>query len=61
VGLHASHVVAGLLMMTVTAVFALNGALQPHHARRVKTLALYWHFVDAVWLVVFTVVYWIGR
>ncbi len=61
VGLHASHVVAGLLMMTVTAVFALNGALEPRHAKRVKVLALYWHFVDAVWIVVFTVVYWIGR
>jgi cytochrome c oxidase subunit 3/cytochrome o ubiquinol oxidase subunit 3 len=61
VGLHASHVIAGLLMMTVTAVFSLTGALRPSHARRVKVLALYWHFVDAVWIVVFTVVYWIGR
>jgi cytochrome c oxidase subunit III len=61
VGLHASHVIAGLLMMTVTAVFSLTGALKPAHAHRVKTLALYWHFVDAVWIVVFTVVYWIGR
>jgi cytochrome c oxidase subunit III len=61
VGLHASHVIAGLLMMLVTAVFALTGALRPAHAKRVKVLALYWHFVDAVWLVVFTVVYWIGR
>lgn len=61
VGLHASHVVAGLLMMTVTAVFSLTGALRPAHAKRVKVLALYWHFVDAVWIVVFTVVYWIGR
>jgi cytochrome c oxidase subunit 3 len=61
VGLHASHVVAGLLMMLVTAVFALSGKLKPAHAERVKVLALYWHFVDAVWVVVFTVVYWIGR
>jgi cytochrome c oxidase subunit III len=61
VGLHASHVIAGLLMMLVTAVFALTGKLKPSHAERVKTLALYWHFVDAVWVVVFTVVYWIGR
>lgn len=61
VGLHASHVVAGLLMMTVTLVFALSGAVQQKHAERIKVLALYWHFVDAVWIVVFTVVYWIGR
>ena len=61
VGLHASHVIAGLLMMMVVAVFALTGAVTQKHAERVKVLALYWHFVDAVWIVVFTVVYWIGR
>jgi cytochrome c oxidase subunit 3 len=61
VGLHASHVVAGLLMMLVTAILALTGKVQQRHAERVKVLALYWHFVDAVWVVVFTVVYWIGR
>lgn len=61
VGLHASHVVAGLTMMLVTLVFALSGAVQQKHAERIKVLALYWHFVDAVWIVVFTVVYWIGR
>jgi cytochrome c oxidase subunit III len=61
VGLHASHVVAGLLMMLVTLVFALSGAVTQKHAERVKVLALYWHFVDAVWIVVFTVVYVVGR
>lgn len=61
VGLHASHVVVGLIMMLVTLVFALAGTVGPQHAYRVKTLALYWHFVDAVWVVVFTVVYVVGR
>jgi cytochrome c oxidase subunit 3/cytochrome o ubiquinol oxidase subunit 3 len=61
VGLHASHVVVGLLMMTVTMAFALTGKLRVEHAERVKVLALYWHFVDAVWVVVFTVVYVVGR
>ena len=61
VGLHASHVIVGLLMMLVTLVFALAGAVGPQHAYRVKTLALYWHFVDAVWVVVFTLVYLVGR
>jgi cytochrome c oxidase subunit III len=61
VGLHASHVIIGLLMMLITLVFSLTGALKPHHAERVKVLALYWHFVDAVWIVVFTVVYVVGR
>jgi cytochrome c oxidase subunit III len=61
VGLHASHVIVGLLMMLVTLTFALTGHVRPEHAYRVKVLALYWHFVDAVWVVVFTVVYVVGR
>jgi cytochrome c oxidase subunit III len=61
VGLHASHVVVGLLMMLTVTAFALTGHLRAEHAERVKVLALYWHFVDAVWVVVFTVVYVVGR
>ena len=61
VGLHASHVIVGLIMLLVTLAFALTGKLNPTHAERVKVLALYWHFVDAVWVVVFTVVYIVGR
>ncbi len=61
VGLHASHVVVGLLMMLIVLGFGMTGALKPAHAYRVKVLALYWHFVDAVWVVVFTVVYVVGR
>jgi cytochrome c oxidase subunit 3/cytochrome o ubiquinol oxidase subunit 3 len=61
VGLHASHVVIGLTMLLITLVFALMGKLNVTHAVRVKVLALYWHFVDAVWVVVFTVVYIVGR
>ena len=61
VGLHASHVIVGLLMMLVVMVFTLLGKVEQRHAQRIKTLALYWHFVDAVWVVVFTVVYVVGR
>ena len=61
VGLHASHVVVWLLALTLVMVFALCGAIKREHAERVEVLALYWHFVDAVWVVVFTVVYIIGR
>ena len=61
VGLHASHVVVGLLMMLLVLAFAFTRTLRPEHAHRVKVLALYWHFVDAVWVVVFTVVYVVGR
>jgi cytochrome c oxidase subunit 3/cytochrome o ubiquinol oxidase subunit 3 len=61
VGLHASHVVIGLIMLLITLIFALTGRLNATHSERVKVLALYWHFVDAVWVVVFTVVYIVGR
>ena len=61
VGLHASHVIVGLLALTAVLVFALVGGVKSEHVERVEVLALYWHFVDAVWVVVFTVVYIIGR
>ena len=61
VGLHASHVVVGLTMLLIVLLFSLLGHVRAHHASRIKVLAMYWHFVDAVWVVVFTVVYVIGR
>ena len=61
VGLHASHVVAGLLMLTVTLILGLIGKVRQEHAARFHALSLYWHFVDAIWIVVFTVVYILGR
>lgn len=61
VGLHATHVVVGLIMLIATLLFTMTGKLKPVHAHRVEVLSLYWHFVDAVWVVVFTVVYIIGR
>ena len=61
VGLHAFHVIVGLLALTIVLVLALRGAIKREHAERLEVLALYWHFVDAVWVIVFTVVYIIGR
>ena len=61
VGLHATHVVLGLLMLSVVFAFTVAGKVTVDHAQRIGTLALYWHFVDAVWVVVFTVVYVLGR
>ena len=61
VGLHASHVIVGLTMLTTVLILTLTGHVKQQHAHRFKTLALYWHFVDAVWVVVFTVVYILGR
>ena len=61
VGLHAFHVTAGLIMLSVVLFFGLAGRVGPEHSDRVSVLSLYWHFVDAVWVVVFTVVYVLGR
>ncbi len=60
VGLHASHVVLGLTLLLITLVLGLRGSMRGQ-SRRFELLAWYWHFVDAVWVVVFTVVYLIGR
>jgi cytochrome c oxidase subunit 3/cytochrome o ubiquinol oxidase subunit 3 len=61
VGLHATHVVVGLVMLSIVFLFGLAGRVGPEHSERVDVLSMYWHFVDAVWVVVFTVVYIIGR
>jgi len=61
VGLHATHVIVGLLMLTLALAFGLLGRMHERHAERLEILSLYWHFVDAVWVVVFTVVYVLGR
>jgi len=61
VGLHATHVVVGLFMLTVTLALVLRGRVSEKHWERLEVLSLYWHFVDGVWVVVFTVVYVLGR
>jgi cytochrome c oxidase subunit 3/cytochrome o ubiquinol oxidase subunit 3 len=61
VGLHATHVIVGLFMLTLTLIFSLRGLVTSEHAERLDVLSLYWHFVDAVWVVVFLVVYVLGR
>jgi len=61
VGLHGFHVVVGLLSLSLVMTFTLLGDVRPEHAERIDVLSLYWHFVDVVWIVVFTVVYLIGR
>jgi cytochrome c oxidase subunit 3/cytochrome o ubiquinol oxidase subunit 3 len=60
VGLHASHVVIGLTLFLLTFIVGLRGSMQGQ-GRRFELLSWYWHFVDGVWVAVFTVVYVIGR
>ena len=61
VGLHAFHVSVGLVGLLIVLLLALPGRVRQEHVHNVDTFALYWHFVDAVWVVVFTVVYIVGR
>jgi len=61
VGLHATHVVVGLFMLLLALFFSLTRSMTSKHTGRLEVLSLYWHFVDAVWVVVFTVVYVLGR
>lgn len=61
VGLHATHVVVGLIMLSIVFLFAIAGYVGREQSGRIEVLAMYWHFVDAVWVVVFTVVYVVGR
>ena len=53
VGLHALHVLIGLLMSAVVQIKAWLGKFSPERHTTVEVYALYWHFVDAVWLFVF--------
>jgi cytochrome c oxidase subunit III len=61
VGLHATHVIVGMFLLTSIFIFSLFGWVDSRQSERFGVVALYWHFVDAVWVVVFTVVYLIGR
>jgi cytochrome c oxidase subunit III len=57
VGLHASHVVVGAILLSMVFIASLRGRLQHRHHEHVEMISWYWHFVDAVWVVVLTVVY----
>jgi cytochrome c oxidase subunit 3 len=61
VGLHALHVTVGLLMLTIVMLLTIRGHVSSRYAEHTELLSWYWHFVDAVWVVVFTTVYVIGR
>jgi cytochrome c oxidase subunit 3/cytochrome o ubiquinol oxidase subunit 3 len=61
VGLHAFHVTVGFLALTTVLLFTFRGYVAQRHAEQVEVLSMYWHFVDAAWVVIFTVVYIIGR
>lgn len=57
VGFHALHVTIGVIIMLLVLVLALRGALKAKSHATVELVSWYWHFVDGVWIVVFSVVY----
>ena len=61
VGLHASHVIVGLIGLAIVMILALLGKVKREQSERCEVFSLYWHFVDAVWVIVFTTVYIVGR
>ncbi len=56
-GFHGLHVLAGLVALAIMLAIALRGDLTGGPARALRAVGYYWHFVDVVWVVVFTVVY----
>lgn len=56
-GFHGFHVLIGLILLAVLLGLALFGRKQEPALPGVQSIAVYWHFVDAVWLVIFSVVY----
>jgi heme/copper-type cytochrome/quinol oxidase subunit 3 len=56
-GFHGAHVTVGILMLLSLFGLSVAGRLEQHDARKVELIGLYWHFVDIVWIVIFTVVY----
>jgi cytochrome c oxidase subunit III len=61
VGLHALHVTGGLILMVIVLGLALRRQVTTANPEGVGLVSYYWHFVDVVWVVVFTVVYLLGR
>jgi heme/copper-type cytochrome/quinol oxidase subunit 3 len=59
-GFHGLHVTVGILMLLVLFGMSAAGRLPVENALRVELVGLYWHFVDVVWIVIFTVVYLIN-
>ena len=56
-GFHGVHVAVGVLMLLATALMSFTGRLREGEGMNVEIIGLYWHFVDIVWIVIFTVVY----
>ncbi len=56
-GFHGLHVSVGLVALLTMFVISLTGWVKPEHAENYEALGYYWHFVDLVWVFVFSIIY----
>lgn len=57
VGTHGLHITSGLLWMGITLIYVMKRGLNDHLVRKLAMLSLFWHFLDIVWIFIFTTVY----
>ena len=60
-GLHGAHVTAGIIWLMSLWGLSMQGRIGPGQSEAVEIAGLYWHFVDVVWIVIFTVIYLIPK
>ena len=56
-GFHGVHVTIGIIMLVSMIALSMNGRIKKENAEAIEIVGLYWHFVDVVWIFVFTIVY----
>jgi cytochrome c oxidase subunit III len=56
-GLHGAHVFIGLCLLSIVTIRSFRGHYSPEHHQGMEVPGIYWHFVDAMWIVVYTAVY----
>lgn len=61
VGTHGLHIMTGLLWMAVLLIQVIRRGLKAATVRQLTMLSLFWHFLDIIWIFIFTIVYLLGR
>jgi cytochrome c oxidase subunit 3/cytochrome o ubiquinol oxidase subunit 3 len=56
-GFHGAHVTGGVLWLSILLIRSLRGKLPPGKSLQLEIAGLYWHFVDIVWIAIFTLIY----
>ena len=56
-GFHGAHVTGGVLWLSILLIRSLRGELPPQKSLQLEIAGLYWHFVDIVWIAIFTLIY----